>query len=219
MIRLKNVSQSFHHHSIFKNVSFEVKKGKSLVVFGLSGSGKTVLLKSIAGLIPIKNGSIELSSKNISMLFQRNALFDSYTVIDNLLFPLKERKRITGKKAKEQSMELLRQVGLAESAHLYPREISGGMQKRLGIARALIIQPEIILFDEPTAGLDPITSRSISNLIRKMQHENQTTQVIAINDIRRAYEMADELGILAEETFLPPSHPEFKRFVRGKHEH
>jgi phospholipid/cholesterol/gamma-HCH transport system ATP-binding protein len=219
VIRLKEVAQSFQQHVVFKNISFEVKKGQSLVVLGLSGSGKTVLLKSIAGLIPVINGSVDLSSKNVSMLFQRNALFDSFTVIDNLLFPLKERTNLVGSKAIERSMDLLSQVGLADSAHLYPREISGGMQKRLGIARALVVEPEIILFDEPTAGLDPITSRSISNLIRKMQQENKTTQVIVTNDIRRAYEMADEMGILAEGTFLPPSHPEFKRFVRGGNEH
>ena len=227
MIALENIGKRFHTNWILKDISFEVKKGHSLVVLGLSGSGKTVLLKIIANLISPDLGKVTLATHNISMLFQKNALFDSLSVLDNLLFPLKEKKGLIGKPAHTRSMHLLKEVGLAESAHLFPNEISGGMQKRLGIARALVVEPQIILYDEPTAGLDPITSRSIADLIRKMQNETQNTSVIVTNDIHRAYQMGDQIGLLANQTFVLGGTPQetqktkslaLKQFILGSKE-
>src|SRR5690606_13399828 len=122
-------------------------------------------------LLKPDEGAVKLGSTNIGMLFQKNALFDSFTIEENLLFPLRERKGLIGSAAKNKAAHLLAEVGLTGTEKLYPDEISGGMQKRLGIARALIVEPEIILYDEPTAGLDPITSRTIADLIQKLKTE------------------------------------------------
>ena len=183
-----------------ENVSFHVPPKSALGIIGPSGSGKSVLLKIIAGLLRPTAGTVEVRSEKISMLFQKNALFDSFTLLENLLVPLAETLRIEGEVALERSMKLLKAVGLDQSAHLYPDEISGGMQKRLGIARALIIEPEVILYDEPTAGLDPITSRSIADLMIELHRANQTTLVMVTNDLQRAYLVSDRIAFCANQT-------------------
>src|SRR4029077_2152636 len=132
------------------------------------------------------------------MLFQKNALFDSFTVEENLLFPLKEVKGVTGRAAETRAAHFLKAVGLKGSENLYPDEISGGMQKRLGIARALIVEPEIILYDEPTAGLDPITPPTIADLIRDLRKKSGSTLVTVTNDMQRAYQIGDRIFLLAE---------------------
>ncbi len=208
MISVKNVGKSFHGRWIFRNLSLEIGNGQSIVLIGPSGGGKSTLLKIIAGLIVPDEGRVQISSKNVGMLFQKNALFDSLTVEENLLFPLKEIKKLTGIKAQEKASRFLKQVGLNGCEKQFPDEISGGMQKRLGIARALIVEPEVILYDEPTAGLDPITSKTIADLIRKLMVESRSTLLTVTNDMQRAYQIGDEIYLLAQGQMTPGGNPE-----------
>ncbi len=198
MITIKNLGKKFDSKWIFRNLNLLVQPQQSVVLIGPSGGGKSILLKMVAGLVDRDEGQIELNSKNIGMLFQKNALFDSFTVEENLLFPLRERMGLIGRKAKEKAAHFLSEVGLKGSESLYPDEISGGMQKRLGIARALIVEPEIILYDEPTAGLDPITSKTIADLIRQLKMETRSTLLTVTNDMQRAYQLGDQIFLLAQ---------------------
>ncbi len=212
MIAVSHIAKSFDNHTVLKDVDFQVPKGGSLVILGQSGSGKSVLLKILACLLEPDQGTLQLKSKNIGMLFQKNALFDSMTVQENLEFPLKERTKLNAKERQEKSQMFLEWVGLPQAGPLFPEELSGGMQKRLGIARALIVEPDILFYDEPTAGLDPITSRLIADLILRLKKEFGTTLVVVTSDVMRAYQMADNIGILIRSTegsyFLPAGTPQ-----------
>lgn len=213
MITLKKIGKKFNNRWIFRNIDLHIAHKESVAIIGPSGGGKSVLLKTIAGLILPDEGSFKLNSQNIGMLFQKNALFDSLTVEENLLFPLKEKRGLTGLTASKRAAYFLREVGLESSANLYPNEISGGMQKRLGIARALVVQPEIILYDEPTAGLDPITSRTIAELIQKLRAEEGNTLITVTNDIQRAYQIGDRICLLAQGKLIEGGSPEQVRLT------
>ncbi len=222
MIHLNQVELRFKDRLILENLNLTVKPQQALGIIGPSGAGKSVLLKMIAGLIPPTKGSIKVESEKVSMLFQKNALFDSLTLIQNLLLPLSETLSVIGVEAETRSMKMLKAVGLDHAAHLYPDEISGGMQKRLGIARALIIEPEVILYDEPTAGLDPITSKSIAELMIELHHQNKTTLVMVTNDLERAYQVSDTIAFCSHhslQVFGSPAEvkatkdPELHRFI------
>ncbi len=224
MIDLQGLGKNFDGRWIFRNATLNIAPLESVAVIGPSGGGKSTLLKMIAGLIPPSEGTCRLGSKNVGMLFQKNALFDSFTCEENLLFPLKERKGIIGAEAKAKADHFLAAVGLHGSQKLYPDELSGGMQKRLGIARALIVEPEIILYDDPTAGLDPITSRSIIDLIRKLRKDTKSTLLTVTNDMQRAYQIGDRICLLAQGRFKiggTPSEvqatedPELRQFIYG----
>lgn len=208
MIRLRGVGKQFSGQWIFRELSLEVKRLESVALVGPSGGGKSTLLKMVAGLLPCDAGTIEVGTENVGMLFQKNALFDSFTVEENLLFPLKERKGIVGAEARKRSAHFLEAVGLAGNENLFPDEISGGMQKRLGIARALIVEPEVILYDEPTAGLDPITSRKIADLIRQLRKEVGSTLLTVTNDMQRAYQIGDRICVLAQGKIVEGGTPE-----------
>lgn len=208
MIRLSNLGKKFHDRWVFQGAALEIHENESTVIIGPSGSGKSVLLKLIAGLMQPDEGQIKIKSSNIGMLFQKNALFDSLTVEENLLFPLSERQQLSNKKAKEKATRFLNAVGLGGTESLYPDEISGGMQKRLGIARALVMDPEIILYDEPTAGLDPITSKTIAELIKELQTETGSTLLTVTNDMQRAYQLGDQICLLAQQKLLNGGTPE-----------
>ncbi len=200
MIQIRNLGKEFDKRWIFRNLNLEVKPQESVALIGPSGGGKSVLLKLIAGLLTANEGEIKLGTENVGMLFQKNALFDSLTVEENLLFPLRERQGITGAPAKAKAAYFLEAVGLKGNEKLFPDEISGGMQKRLGIARALIVEPELILYDEPTAGLDPITSKKIAELIADLRKRNGSTIVMVTNDVQRAYQIGDRIFLLAKGT-------------------
>lgn len=208
MILVDGVGKEFGSHWVFRNVNLHVAPRESVVIVGPSGSGKSVLLKIIAGLLGADTGSVRLGSTNVGMLFQKNALFDSLTVEENLLFPMKERLGLIGKEAKDRAAHFLREVGLKGSENLFPNEISGGMQKRLGIARALVVKPEIILYDEPTAGLDPITSRTIADLIRSLRESEGNTLITVTNDVHRAYQLADRIFLMAQGTLFAGGTPD-----------
>lgn len=224
VITLHSVGKAFDSKWIFREISLSVGRGESVVLVGPSGGGKSVLLKMIAGLLPLDEGRIECSSGDVGMLFQKNALFDSLTVEENLLFPLKERKGITGQPALALATKFLEAVGLGAAAKLHPDEISGGMQKRLGIARALIVEPEVILYDEPTAGLDPVTSRMIAEMILELRRESGSTLLTVTNDMQRAYQIGDRIFLLAQgslheggtpDDVRQTRHPALKQFIYG----
>jgi phospholipid/cholesterol/gamma-HCH transport system ATP-binding protein len=218
MILLRDVCIQFDQENpLLKDVGLEVKKGETFVIVGPSGKGKSVLLKTIAGLLNPTSGEVFIQDQNIhktskknreiifkkmGMVFQKNALFDSFTVFDNLAFPLRETTELKESEIKERVDWFLNAVGLSHAAQKYPDEISGGMQKRVGVARALILKPEIIFYDDPTAGLDPITSKIIIELIMKLNKEFNTTVMAITNDMNRAYQMATRMGVLLNNTLM-----------------
>ena len=199
VVRIENLSKSFQDNPVLRNVNLNIQKGENAVIIGQSGIGKSVLIKCMVRLIAPDSGKIEIFGKDvprlngeelnavrkrIGFLFQGNALYDSMTVRENLEFPLVRNKLVSSKQDLEAKVfEALDNVGLRETVDLLPSELSGGMQKRIGLARTLILRPEIILYDEPTTGLDPITSKEISNLIIKLQKKYHTTAIIITHDI------------------------------------
>lgn len=211
---------------VFKNLFLKVAPQESIALLGRSGCGKSLLLKIIAGLIRPTEGRSRTQGTRLGMLFQKNALFDSMTVLQNLTFPLLEQLKMTPRQARFKAQKMLEDVGLGENSRQYPHEISGGMQKRLGIARCLIVEPEIVLYDEPTAGLDPVTGKAIIQLMRHLQKQMGSTLVTVSHEVQRLYELADRLFFLAEPEVLidcgaplqaqttPP--PAFQQFISGK---
>jgi len=200
VIEVKHVNKSFGSNHVLRDFSMEVQQGENLAILGKSGSGKSVLIKCIINLIQADSGQIVVLGEDISLLdqeeldalrakvgflFQSNALYDSMTVRENLLFPLrrhwtKEQRLLSAESA---VMEALEDVGLAHTIDMMPAELSGGMRKRIALARTLILKPQVILYDEPTTGLDPITSREISELMVSVQKKYNATGVIISHDL------------------------------------
>lgn len=179
-IEVKNLTKEFNDKKVLNNINFKVEDGETLGVVGFSGSGKSTLLKIICGLLYPNSGEIITtpSDADIAMTFQYSALFDFLTVFENIAFPLTERKEFRGKYTKSELREIVAQklkiVGLQGIENKYPSELSGGMQKRVGFARAIVTNPKIILYDEPTAGLDPVSSTLIENYIVELKKELKT---------------------------------------------
>lgn len=238
-IQLENISMKFADQLVLSAIQLQIPQGESFVIVGPSGAGKTVLLKLMAGLLSPSNGKVfveqnDLSTltksqrnnliKKMGMLFQKNALFDSLTCGENIAFPLRETTDLFEEEIQEKVVYFLEAVGIPHARYLFPDEISGGMQKRLGIARALALDPEIIFYDDPTAGLDPITSRKIIDLILELKKKRNSTIVTITNDMNRAYQLADRIGVVIdkniiitgnkEETLKHPD-PQVYNFVRG----
>ena len=216
-IQLQNVGFKVGDEIILKNVNLHLSSGESFVLVGPSGLGKSLLLKMIAGLLSPTTGEITIGGENLltsrgkareriirqmGMLFQKNALFDSLSVAENLAFAMREVNHAPPQEIAAAIQKYLTAVGLIESKDLFPDEISGGMQKRLGIARALVLQPKILLFDDPTAGLDPITSRKIVELILQVKKENECTIIAITNDMHRAFQMADRIGLVVDQGLI-----------------
>jgi len=199
VIEIMDLSKSFGDNHVLKNLSLQLHRGENLAILGKSGSGKSVLIKCIVRLIDHDEGSIRVLGKDITtldqdqldnlrtrigFLFQSNALYDSMTVRENLEFPLRRHKKSRRlSEAMNPVQEALEDVGLAHTINMMPVELSGGMRKRIALARTLILRPEIILYDEPTTGLDPVTSKEISNLIVKVQKKYNTSSIIISHDM------------------------------------
>ncbi|MCB0390226.1 MAG: ATP-binding cassette domain-containing protein [Bdellovibrionales bacterium] len=240
-IELINVSLVFNgRETVLENINLKVETGEKLVVIGPSGEGKSVLLKIIGGILPPTSGEVLIQGQNINkisstqrdkilrkmgMLFQKNALFDSLTSAENIAFPMREVLGIDEKEIAIKVDQFLEAVAIPHAKNLYPDEISGGMQKRLGIARALALNPEIILYDDPTAGLDPITSRMIIQLIKDLQKQRNSTLVAITNDMMRAYQMADRIAMVVDRELIITGNetqtknskdPRVHQFIRGQ---
>jgi len=219
---VKDLHKSFDNHPVLDGIDLVVGKGETLAVLGRSGTGKSVLLKLIIGLQQSDSGSISINGqeikdlnldqlnevrKKVGFLFQKAALYDSLTVEENVAFPLDRHTKISVDERKNRARELLSNVGMGNDLEKLPSEISGGMQKRVGLARALSLEPEILLFDEPTAGLDPITASEIGELILKLKKEHNITSIVVTHDIHSAKIFSDRLilmdkgRVLIEGTF------------------
>ena len=213
-IEIKNLFKSFGDNDVLKGIDITVNEGDELVILGRSGSGKSVTIKCLVGLVDADKGQIKILGTDITklnneelnkirvrigFLFQNGALYDSMSVRQNLAFTLKHHdKNITDEDVEKQINEALESVGLIEAIDLMPSELSGGMRKRIGLARALIIKPEIMLYDEPTSGLDTITSREITELMMSIQEKSKTTSIIITHDMASAKLAGKRIMILKD---------------------
>lgn len=223
MIKIVNLHKSFGRQHVLRGVNLEIPKGKITFIMGRSGTGKSVLLKHIIGLMEPDRGQIIVDGQDITklaerdllklrrrfgMLFQEGALFDSMSVGENVAFPLREHTKLSEEEIWQKVEEKLSQVGLLEAIDKMPSELSGGMKKRAALARALALEPEIVLFDEPTTGLDPVMQLNIGQLIRKTQQEHNLTCVVISHDIIVARAVADKIAFLHEGVIIAEGTPE-----------
>ena len=226
MIRFDHVTKRLGGRNVLDDLSFEIKKGEVFIIVGPSGTGKSVTLKHMVRLLTPTSGSVWIADTEISAtdngalesvrerfgyLFQGGALLGWMTVADNIALPLREKTRLPEKEIDERVAEALRMVGLEDDGDKFPNEISGGMQKRAGLARAIVRRPEIVLYDEPTSGLDPITSRTIDRLILKLNADLGITSVVVTHDLQGALLIADRIAMLTGGRFVEVSAP--KTFV------
>ncbi len=196
-ISLSHVAKAFGKKQVLRDVNLEVYEGESLVIIGGSGTGKSVTLKCLLGLVTPDKGTIKMSTNNIGMLFQGAALFDSLSVWENVAFVMLQQKQADRVAAKKLAIQKLAQVGLpAEVADTYPADLSGGMKKRVGLARAIATNPDLIFFDEPTTGLDPIMSDVINDLIVDCVKKLGATALTITHDMSSARKIADRIAML-----------------------
>jgi phospholipid/cholesterol/gamma-HCH transport system ATP-binding protein len=216
-IRVRDLNKSFGEQKVLYGFNLEVARGETVTMLGRSGSGKSVMLKLIIGLQSPDGGEIEINGeeitslsydelnrvrKNVGFLFQGAALYDSLTVEENVGFPLLRHATMKKDECDERVRELLASVGMEDASKKMPADISGGMKKRVGLARALALDPEIMLMDEPTAGLDPITAGEINELIRKLQSERNTSSIVVTHDMRSVQTVADRVALLNEGSIM-----------------
>ncbi len=236
MIEIRNIKKSFGDNEVLKGISGIFEKGKTNLIIGASGTGKSVLLKSIVGLIPPTSGEILYDGRDfyesleiqknlrqeIGMLFQGSALFDSMSVEENVMFPLSMRSKMSLEEKKERVHFCLKRVGLEDAAHLMPSETSGGMQKRVGIARAIVMNPKYLFCDEPNSGLDPQTAITIDELITEITEEYDITTVVVTHDMNSVMGMGQYVMYLykglkiwegTNNEILDVTVPELKEFL------
>jgi phospholipid/cholesterol/gamma-HCH transport system ATP-binding protein len=218
VIRIEHLKKSFGDNEVLKDINLELRKGENIVVLGRSGQGKSVTIQCVAGLLEPDDGSLKVFDKEVKelsddelkdlrsklgFLFQSGALYDSMTVRENLSFPLTRVLKMKDEAEIEKRItDVLESVGLEEAIDKYPGDLSGGMRKRVGLARTLILRPEIMLYDEPTTGLDPITSREISELIVKLQEKYETSSIIITHDMACARIVADRIAVMNDGKFI-----------------
>ena len=213
MIEVKNLSKSFGEKGVLLDLNFSVAHGQSVAIVGKSGAGKSVLLKCLIGLVKPDEGTIYVDNKlinsmsfgqlqeirsNIGMVFQFGALFDSMTVGENISLALQKLTKLSSDEIKERVFNSLEEVDMVNTEDLMPSELSGGMKKRVGIARAIAIKPAYLFYDEPTTGLDPVMTDSINRLILKFQNTGEVTSVIITHEMRTVYDVADRVLLLHE---------------------
>ncbi len=238
-IAIQGVSKSFSGRRVLEALDFVIEKGETVVIIGRSGEGKSVLLKHIVRLLEPESGQIwadgvEVTSldkpalfelrKRFGMLFQGAALFDSMTIAENLGLGLKEHTSMTPAEIRARACECLEMVGLADVEDKLPSALSGGMKKRAGLARAIVMRPDTILYDEPTTGLDPITADAINDLILKLQRELKVTSVVVTHDMASAFKIADRIAMLSHGKIIfadtvanirATQHPAVRQFIEG----
>jgi phospholipid/cholesterol/gamma-HCH transport system ATP-binding protein len=239
MIQFIDFYKSFGSKKVHQGVSFTVNSGECLGLIGGSGTGKSVLLRSIIGLEKPDSGQIlvnkqpvnnmndfELTSlrKKVAYVFQNGALFDSMNVYENLAYPLREHTRFSRDQIKVRITQILEEFGLSGNENIYPDQLSGGMQKRLGMARSIIIEPEVMLYDEPTAGLDPFNTKRIQEMILQMKHKGKTS-ILVTHDMPVALEVCDRLALLLNgriheittpKDFYASENSLMKKFIQGE---
>ncbi len=217
VISIRGLTKSFGDLDVLKGVDMDLYQGENLVVLGRSGTGKSVLIKIIAGLLKADDGQVNVLGQDVSQLtpkemdelrlkigfsFQNSALYDSMTVRENLEFPLRRHEKdLSGQEIDQRVEELLEDVGLSQTINQMPSQLSGGQRKRIGIARTLILKPEIMLYDEPTAGLDPITSMDINNLINEVQQKFNSSSIVITHDLTCAKVVGDRVVMLLDGQF------------------
>ena len=226
MIRFEHVTKRLGGRNVLDDLSFEIKKGEVFIIVGPSGTGKSVTLKHMVRLLTPTSGSVWIENTEISSadgealdgvrerfgyLFQGGALLGWMTVADNIALPLREKTRLSEKVIEARVAKVLHMVGLENDGDKFPNEISGGMQKRAGLARAIVRKPEIVLYDEPTSGLDPITARTIDRLILQLNADLGITSVVVTHDLQGALLIADRIAMLTGGRFVEVSPP--KMFV------
>lgn len=217
LIRFEGIQKSFGPKTIFEDITLDVRDGENLVIIGGSGTGKSVLLKILIGLLAPNAGKVFFGEREITAMdedelietradiayvFQQAALFDSMTVAENIAYPLRAHLNLSEQELQEKIDLNLERVGLPGSGHLVPSELSGGMRKRIGLARAIALEPRVILWDEPTTGLDPSNTRRISELILKMQAELKVTSLVVTHDMTSAMMVADRIAMLYDRRIL-----------------
>jgi phospholipid/cholesterol/gamma-HCH transport system ATP-binding protein len=239
MIDIIKLNKSFESHKVLDNLSLKIETGSTCVIIGRSGCGKSVLLKHIVGILKPDSGRVLVYGKEVGklkekelgalrmrmgMVFQGGALFDSLTVAENVGFGLIEHNHLSRKELLERVEESLCLVGLCGIGNLMPSELSGGMKKRVSLARAICIKPDIILYDEPTTGVDPITADSINELIRSLHDKLKVTAIVVTHDMKSAYKVADRIAMLYQGKIIAegtPSeiqnadHPVVHQFING----
>lgn len=240
VISLRQLNITFGTHTVLDNIDLDVYKGETLAVLGPSGTGKSTVLRSMIGLLEPNGGQIFIQGEDVSgldedgwnrlrmkmgMVFQYSALFDFLTVGENVAFGLRQHTDKSNEEIQGIVTQILDLVGLPGTQDLYPAELSGGMKKRVGLARAIAVNPEIVLYDEPTAGLDPIMSRNISRLIKKTQEQLHVTSVLVTHDMQSAFYAADRVAMLYEghivaigtaEEMKNSTNPIVKAFIEGR---
>ena len=240
VISLRQLNITFGTHTVLDNIDLDVYKGETLAVLGPSGTGKSTVLRSMIGLLEPNGGQIFIQGEDVSgldedgwnrlrmkmgMVFQYSALFDFLTVGENVAFGLRQHTDKSDEEIQGIVTQMLDLVGLPGTQDLYPAELSGGMKKRVGLARAIAVNPEIVLYDEPTAGLDPIMSRNISRLIKKTQEQLHVTSVLVTHDMQSAFYAADRVAMLYEghivaigtaEEMKNSTKPIVKAFIEGR---
>ncbi|MBJ6761247.1 ATP-binding cassette domain-containing protein [Myxococcaceae bacterium JPH2] len=228
-IELLDVHKSFGDQSVLAGVSLVVPEGTTCVLLGVSGSGKTVLMKLIDGLLQPDRGTVRVAGEDLSrlgvvdldrvrrklgILFQGGALFDSLTVFDNVAFPLRERARLPERQVRERVRRALVMVDLEAAADQYPGELSGGMLKRAAFARAMVLEPSVLLYDDPTAGLDPLKTRSVVDVMVMAKQQLHATSLVITPDVATAFEVGDHLALLHEGRIVEHAPPDVFRQSR-----
>lgn len=223
MIEIINVCKSFDGHKVLDNLNLNIKTGATTVIIGRSGCGKSVLLKHIIGLLKPDSGHVLIDGKDITrldekelndvrmkfgMLFQGAALFDSLTILENVGFAMLEHTNASMAEVEKRSRECLALVGLKDIENKKPAELSGGMRKRVGLARAILVRPQIMLYDEPTTGVDPIMGDSINDLIIKLHTKLNVTSIAVTHDMTSAYKIADRIAMLYNGKIIADGKPE-----------
>lgn len=241
-IEFREVHKSFGDKSVLRGVTLRVERGEVMFIIGTSGVGKSVTIKHLIGLLKPTSGEILLDGqpvqdlpekdyypirKRCAMVFQSSTLFDSLSVVDNVILPLRKHRNMRDKAAREEALSLLAKVGMERYAHRFPAELGDGMRKRVAIARALTLNPEYVLFDEPTTGLDPVSARRVDQLIRRLSDELGVTSIVVSHDLASIFSIADRIAMVYQgrihmvgtrEAFRTSPDPVVQQFISGRSE-